>query len=55
MLTALAAAFGLFLFNGSVELGKSLTGVSTTAGKRFLLAIAALIGTISYNALYGTP
>jgi hypothetical protein len=34
---------------------KYITSISSTAGKRFLLAILALVGVISYSALNGTP
>lgn len=52
---AIAAAVGPFLINGAMEFTKWLTSVSTTAGKRFLLAVIAIIGAIAYSALNGTP
>jgi hypothetical protein len=38
-----------------MEFTKWLTSVSTTGGKRFLLAILAILGAIGYSALNGTP
>jgi hypothetical protein len=55
LLTALTAALGPFIINGTVEFAKVLTGFSSTAGKRLLLAIAAILGAISFSALTGTP
>jgi hypothetical protein len=40
------------ILNGAMEFTKWLTMVSSTTGKRFLLA---LIGVIAYSALNGTP
>jgi hypothetical protein len=55
MLLAIAAAIGPFLINGAMEFTKWLTSVSTTGGKRFLLALLAILGAIAYSALNGTP
>lgn len=55
MLLAITAAFGPFIINGVVEFAKLLTGFNSTAGKRLLLAIAAILGAISFSALTGTP
>jgi hypothetical protein len=55
MILAIAAAVGPLLINGAVEFTKWLTSVSTTGGKRFLLALAAIVGAISYSPLSGTP
>lgn len=55
MLLAIAAAFGPFIINGVVELAKLLTGFNSTAGKRFLLAVTAILGAVSFSALTGTP
>ncbi len=55
MLLAFLAAAGPFIINGAMEFTKWLTSVSTTAGKRFLLAILAILGAIAYSALNGTP
>jgi hypothetical protein len=55
MLLALASAVGPFLINGAMEFTKWLTSVSTTGGKRFLLAIIAIVGAIAYSGLNGTP
>jgi hypothetical protein len=43
------------ILNGAMEFTKWLTMVSSTTGKRFLLALLALIGVIAYSALNGTP
>jgi hypothetical protein len=42
MLLAIAAAAGPFIINGGMQFTKWLTSVSTTGGKRFLLAILAV-------------
>jgi hypothetical protein len=55
MLLAIAAAIGPFLINGAMEFTKWLTSVSTTGGKRFLLALLAIVGAIAYSGLNGTP
>ena len=55
MLTAIIAAAGPFILNAAMEFTKWLTDVSTTGGKRFLLALLSLVGVISYSALNGTP
>jgi hypothetical protein len=55
MLLAIAAAIGPFIINGAMELTKWLTQVSTTGGKRFCLALIAIVGAIAYSALNGTP
>jgi hypothetical protein len=55
MLLAIAAAVGPFIINGVVQFTKWLTGTSSTAGKRFLLALVAILGAIAYSALNGTP
>lgn len=55
MTLAIAAAVGPFLINGAMELTKWLTSVSSTGGKRFFLAILAIVGAIAYSALNGTP
>jgi hypothetical protein len=55
MLLAIAAAVGPFIINGAMEFTKWLTSVSTTGGKRFLLALIAILGAIAYSALNGTP
>jgi hypothetical protein len=55
MLTALITAFGPFALNALMEFTKYLTSVSSTGGKRFLLALLSLIGVIAYSALNGTP
>lgn len=55
MLLAIAAAVGPFLINGAVEFTKWLTNTSSTGGKRFLLALVAILGAIAYSALNGTP
>ena len=55
MLTAIITAAGPFVLNGAMEFTKWLTSVTTTGGKRFLLALLALVGVISYSALNGTP
>jgi hypothetical protein len=55
MILAIAAAIGPFLINSAVEFTKWLTGVSTTGGKRFLLALVAIVGAFAYSALNGTP
>lgn len=55
MLLAFVAAAGPFIINGAMEFTKWLTSVSSTAGKRFLLAILAILGAIAYSALNGTP
>ncbi len=43
------------IINGAVEFTKWLTNVSSTGGKRFLLALAAILGAISFSALTDTP
>ncbi len=53
MLTALIAALGPFALNAVMELTKYVTSISSTAGKRFLLALLFLVGVISYSALNG--
>jgi hypothetical protein len=55
MLLAFVAAAGPFIINGAMEFTKWLTSVSSTAGKRFLLAILAIVGAIAYSALNSTP
>ncbi len=55
MLTAIIAAFGPFVLNAAMEFTKYITSVSTTGGKRFLLALLSFVGVISYSALNGTP
>jgi hypothetical protein len=55
MLIAIASAVGPFIINGAMEFTKWLTKASTTGGKRFLLAIIAILGAIAYSALNGTP
>jgi hypothetical protein len=55
MLTALIAALGPFVLNAAVQFTKYLTGISSTGGKRFALAVLSLVGVISYSALNGTP
>lgn len=55
MLLAIAAAVGPFLLNGATEFLKWLTRFNTTGGKRFLLACVAILGSIAYSALNGTP
>ena len=55
MLTALVAAAGPFIINAAMEFTKWLTSVSSTGGKRFLLAIIAIVGSIAFSALNGTP
>ena len=49
------AAIGSFILNGAMEFTKYLTSVTSTGGKRFLLAPLALVGVIAYSALNGTP
>jgi hypothetical protein len=55
MLLALAAAVGPFIINATMEFTKWLTSVSSTGGKRFLLALLAIFGAIAYSALTGNP
>jgi hypothetical protein len=55
MIIAIVAALGPFILNGAMELTKWLTSVSSTGGKRFFLAVLAIIGAIAFSALYGTP
>jgi hypothetical protein len=55
MLLALIAAAGPFVINAAMEFTKWLTSVSSTSGKRFLLAILAIFGAIAYSAVNGTP
>jgi hypothetical protein len=55
MLLSLFAAASPFVINLAVEGAKYLTGFSSTAGKRFLLAVVSLMGAISFSALSGTP
>lgn len=55
MLTAIIAAVGPFALNAVVEVTKYVTSVSSTGGKRFILALVSLIGVIAYSALNGTP
>jgi hypothetical protein len=55
MITAIIAAVGPFVLNGAMEFTKWLTSISSTAGKRFLLALLSLVGVIAYSALNGTP
>src|SRR4051794_20228111 len=55
MLVAITAALGPFIINGAVEFAKVLTGFNSTAGKRLLLAVVALLGAISFSALTGNP
>ena len=55
MLTAIIAALGPFALNAAVELTKYITSISSTGGKRFLLALVSLVGVIAYSALNGTP
>ena len=49
LLAIAAAAAGPFIINGGMQFTKWLTSVSTTGGKRFLLAILAILGAIAYN------
>jgi len=55
MLLAIVAAVLPFIINGAVEFTKWLTNTSTTGGKRFLLALVAILGAISFSALTGAP
>jgi hypothetical protein len=55
MLLSLFAALSPFVINLAVEGAKYLTGFSSTAGKRFILAVVSLLGAISFSALSGTP
>jgi hypothetical protein len=55
MLLAIAAAVGPFIINGAMEFTKWLTSVSSTGGKRFLLAIIAILGAIAFSVLTGSP
>lgn len=55
MLTAIIAAIGPFVLNAAVQFTKYITAVSSTGGKRFILAILSIVGVISYSALNGTP
>jgi hypothetical protein len=55
MLLAIVAAVGPFLINAAVELVKWLTQWSSTPAKRFILAGVAILGSISFSALNGTP
>lgn len=55
MLLAITAAISPFLINGAVEFTKWLTSVSSTGGKRFILALVAILGAISFSALSGSP
>lgn len=55
MLLSLFAAASPFIINLAVEFTKYLTGFSSTAGKRSLLAIVSIVGAISFSALNGTP
>jgi hypothetical protein len=40
---------------GASEFVKWLTNTGTTGGKRFVLALVAILGAISFSALTGTP
>jgi hypothetical protein len=40
---------------GASEFVKWLTKTGTTGGKRFVLALVAILGAISFSALTGTP
>ncbi len=55
MLLAIVAAVGPFVLNAAMEFTKWLTKVSSTGGKRFLLAVVSIIGVVAYSALNGTP
>jgi hypothetical protein len=55
MLLSLLAAVSPFVINLDVEGAKYLTGFSSTAGKRLILAVVSLLGAISFSALSGTP
>jgi hypothetical protein len=55
MLLSFVAAVSPFVINLVVQAPKYFTGFSSTAGKRFLLAIASIIGAIAFSALNGTP
>ena len=55
MLLAIAAAVGPLVLNAVMQLTKYLTNVSSTGGKRFLLAIVSIIGVVAYSALNSTP
>lgn len=55
MLTALIAALGPFALNAVMEVTKYITSISSTGGKRFVLALVSLVGVIAYSALNGTP
>jgi hypothetical protein len=50
MILALLAAIGPFLINGAVEFAKWLTAFNSTSGKRFILAVVAIIGAIGFSA-----
>jgi hypothetical protein len=41
--------------NAVMELTKYITSVSSTGGKRFVLAILSIVGVVAYSALNGTP
>lgn len=55
MLTAFIAAFGPFIINLAMQAAKALSGMSGTAGKRFILALFSIVGVVTYSALNGTP
>jgi hypothetical protein len=55
MLLSLFAAVSPFIINLAVQGAKYLTGFSSTAGKRFILAVVSLLGAVSFSALSGTP
>jgi hypothetical protein len=54
-MTAFIIALTPFVVNLLMSLGKMLTDVQDTAGKRILLGVLSLIGVIAGNALAGTP
>lgn len=55
MLTALVAALGPFIINFAMQAAKWLSGMNSTAGKRFVLALFSIAGVIAYSAYNGTP
>jgi uncharacterized membrane protein YqhA len=54
-MTPIIIALTPFAVNLFMSLGKMLTDVQDTAGKRILLGVLSLIGVVAGNALAGTP
>ena len=55
MFTSIILGLAPFVLNAATEGAKWLTGFSSTAGKRFLLAVLAIFGAVSFSAINGTP